>query len=308
MGKRTFTPATDIPSLTGKVILVTGSNAGIGKATIRALAQHDPARIYLCARRRSAAETAAAELKNGTQYDRIDILTFDLASLDSVKKCAAEFNDRASRLDLLFLNAGVASTPPALTQDGYELQFGVNYLGHMLQTWRDNANVDVPIIAAASDAAFAPFLPKKRGLVLDEMRRPDAYGPMSLYAHSKLANVLFIRKLAQLYPGISAFAAHPGVVATEIWDKSAGGLMSALFKPIVWATAVDSDGGAKSQLWCATTQIGSGVEVAESGQYYQPVGKNKALKGLSADQKVVDELWEWTNNELASYNSTGWPV
>jgi NAD(P)-dependent dehydrogenase (short-subunit alcohol dehydrogenase family) len=112
MARDTFEPAKDIPNLKGKVVLVTGGNAGIGKATIRAIAIHDPARIYLCARRRSAAETAAAELRAESRYNRIDILDLDLASLDSVKKCAAEFTERENRLDLLFLNAGVASTAP----------------------------------------------------------------------------------------------------------------------------------------------------------------------------------------------------
>jgi NAD(P)-dependent dehydrogenase (short-subunit alcohol dehydrogenase family) len=326
MARDTFEPKRDIPSLDGKVILVTGANAGIGKATIRALALHGPARIYLCARRRSAAETAAAEtaaaetaaaeLRAECRYDSISILNLDLASLDSVKTCAAEFNEKEGRLDLLFLNAGVASTAPAVTREGYEYQFGVNHVGHalltqllmpkMLHTKREDPNADVRIIATASNAAFAPFLPKG-GLALDAMRRPDAYSPIGLYAHSKLANVLFIRKIAQTYPEVSAVAVHPGVVKSEIWGKGAGGLFSTLYRPVVWATSVNTDQGAKSQLWGAAAPRG-GTNGVKTGQYYQPVGKMRTLKGAAADPKLADELWEWTNNELASHGGKGWPV
>ncbi|KAL6241306.1 hypothetical protein RBB50_011779 [Rhinocladiella similis] len=316
MARDTFDPAQDIPNLNGKVVLVTGGNAGIGKATIRALARHSPARIYLCARRREAAETAAAGLRSESRFDRIHILDLDLATLDSVKKCAAEFNEKENRLDLLFLNAGVASTAPALTREGYEFQFGVNHLGHalltqllmpkMLQTRRDDPKADVRVIATASNAAFAPMLPKG-GLALNAMRRPDAFSPIGLYAHSKLANVLFIRKLSQKYPEILATAVHPGVVKSDIWGKGAGGLFSILYRPIVWATSVDIDQGAKSQLWCASAPLGGPTGV-ESGQYYQPVGKIRLLKGAAADQKLADELWEWTNTELASHGGKGWPA
>ncbi|EXJ79272.1 hypothetical protein A1O3_08774 [Capronia epimyces CBS 606.96] len=317
MARVKFEPAKDIPDLKGKVVLVTGGNAGIGKATIHAIALHDPARIYLCARRRSAAEAAAAELKSACRYDRIDVLDLDLASLDSVKKCAADFNQREHRLDLLFLNAGVAGTAPALSPEGYEFQFAVNHMGHalltqlllpkMLQTRRSDPKADVRIVATASDAAFSdPVLPKG-GLALNAMRQPNAYGPLSLYAHSKLANVLFIRKLSQLYPEISATAVHPGVVKSDIWGKGAGGLMTMLLKPVVWATAVNVDQGAKSQLWCATAPLGGATGV-KSGQYYQPVGKIRMFKGAAADLKLVDELWEWTNNELARHGGIGWPA
>jgi NAD(P)-dependent dehydrogenase (short-subunit alcohol dehydrogenase family) len=316
MAKVTFDPRKDIPSLKGKVILVTGGNAGIGKATIRALALHDPARIYLCARRRLAAESAAVELKAETRYAGIEILDLDLASLENVKKCAAEFNKRESRLDLLFLNAGVASTAPALTKEGYEYQFGVNHVGHalltqlllpkMLQARQEDPKADVRIIATSSNAAFAPFVPKG-GLALNSMRQPDAYSPISLYAHSKLANVLFIRKVSQLYPDIMAVAAHPGVVKSDIWGKGGGGLFSILYTPIRLATWVSIDEGAKSQLWCAASSLGREIG-AKSGHYYEPVGKDKVLKGAAGEQNLVDKLWEWTNNEIVSYNSTGWPA
>jgi hypothetical protein len=139
------------------------------------------------------------------------------------------------------------------------------------------------------------------------MRQPNAYSPISLYAHSKLANILFIRKISQMYPEVLAIAAHPGVVKSDIWGKGAGGLFSMLYRPVVWATWVDIDQGAKSQLWCATAPLG-GVRGVKTGQYYQPVGKIRMLKGAAADQKPTDEPREWTNNELANNGGRGLPA
>lgn len=317
MSKTRFDAHTDILSLQGRVILVTGANTGIGKATVHAIALRDPARIYLCARRRFAAESAASELRAQTKYDKIDVLDLDLASLESVKKCAAEFSAKETRLDILFLNAGVASTAPALTKEGYEYQFGINHVGHALltqllipklqQTKRADPRADVRIVVTASNAAFAPMLPKG-GLVLDAMRQLNAFSPIGLYAHSKLCNVLFTRKLAQLYPDITIVAAHPGVVKSAIWGKGAGGLFSTLYRPIVWATWVSTDEGAKSQLWCGTAPL-TGPNGVKSGGYYTPVGHLREIKkGAAADQKLVDKLWEWTNEELAKVNREGWPA
>jgi hypothetical protein len=141
----------------------------------------------------------------------------------------------------------------------------------------------------------------KGGLALSAMRTPDAFSPIGLYSHSKLANILFIRKLSQLYPEITAVAAHPGVVKSDIWGKGAGGLFSTLYKPVVWATWVSTDEGAKSQLWCATA---NGVK---TGHYYLPVGRDKELKGPAGEQRQADELWDWTNTELARHNGSAWP-
>jgi NAD(P)-dependent dehydrogenase (short-subunit alcohol dehydrogenase family) len=119
-----FDGAKDIPDLQGKVILVTGGNAGIGEATVRALAAHNPRCIYLCARLISKGDKVVGTIHEQYPNAKIDVLELDLSSFNSVKKCAASFNERSDRLDMLFLNAGVAATAPAMTKDGYEYQFG----------------------------------------------------------------------------------------------------------------------------------------------------------------------------------------
>ncbi|CAK7216219.1 hypothetical protein SBRCBS47491_002747 [Sporothrix bragantina] len=316
-----FEPARDIPSLAGKVILVTGGNAGIGKATIRALAKHDPARIYLCGRRHDACERIAKELRAETHCDGIVVLDLDLNSLESVKKAAATFLEKENRLDLLFLNAGVANTAHALTKEGYETQFGINHVGHALLTQllmpvllRTQAQPggDVRVVVTSSNAAFTTMLLPSGGLDLKAMRKADAYSTMMLYAHSKLANALFAIKLARQYPSLSVTVLHPGVVKSEIWGKGAGGLVSMLLRPLMMAMWVNIDEGAKTQLWCATapraqptkgTTKPTGVV---SGAFYQPTGKLVPYKGATAKQELVEELWTWTNDELAKHGGPGW--
>ena len=176
----------------------------------------------------------------------------------------------------------------------------------ILQTQKSHPESDVRIVATSSNAAFAPFLPKG-GLALSEMHKPDAYGPMTLYTHSKLANVHFVRKVSQMYPQISVTAVHPRTVKSDIWGKSGGGLINTFFKAVVWAIAINIDQGAKPQLWCATAPL-SGPAGIKSGQFYENVGKLKTLEGIGADQKLTDELWAWTNQELASHGYGKWPA
>jgi NAD(P)-dependent dehydrogenase (short-subunit alcohol dehydrogenase family) len=103
---KSFDSAKDIPDLSDKVILVTGGNAGIGEATVRALVPHNPACIYLCARKTAAGEAVMRSIRETHPKANITLLTLDLASLSSVKACAEDFNRQADRLDVLFLNAG----------------------------------------------------------------------------------------------------------------------------------------------------------------------------------------------------------
>jgi len=134
MGKYSWNPSSEIPSLAGKVVLVTGGNAGIGAAFVRAIASHDPAALYLCCRKTASGQAVIDSVHRTHAQANIKLLTLDLNALESVKKCAAEFNAQADRLDYLFLNAGVSGTAPGVTEDGYENTFGINHVGHALLT------------------------------------------------------------------------------------------------------------------------------------------------------------------------------
>ncbi|KAK4633916.1 Short-chain dehydrogenase/reductase eriB [Fulvia fulva] len=309
-----FNPAHDIKDLSGKVILITGGNTGLGASKVKALAAHNPTCIYLCCRKIESGQAVVDSIHQTIPKANIQILQLDLSSFDSVKKCAADFNAKSDRLDLLFLNAGISATSPALSKEGYEQQFGVNHMGHalfaqllmpkLLETQRQ-ADSDVRIIVTSSIGGHR--IAPKQGLVLDQMKTDGAsIAPMVRYGHSKLANMLFARKLAQLYPSITTTSYHPGTVKTDIWGKAEGvRLLAFLVAPIVWATGVDSDTGVQTALWLATAEKGQ----IENGRYYapKPFGKPKEGSKWAVDQKQTDELWEWTNEELAKHGGPDWP-
>lgn len=122
-----YNPARDIPSLSGKVILITGANSGIGKQTATELSKHNPAQVWVGARNVQAGNDAVSEIKAVASPGTIvKFLQMDLASLSSVKTAARTFTEEAERLDVLMLNAGMMGGQPGVTEDGYERQFGTN--------------------------------------------------------------------------------------------------------------------------------------------------------------------------------------
>jgi NAD(P)-dependent dehydrogenase (short-subunit alcohol dehydrogenase family) len=285
--------------------------------TIKFLAPHNPSVIYLCARPLSipSAEALISEIKASSPDVNIRILPLDLSSLASVRNFADDFLKEADRLDLLFLNAGISTTAPALTQDGYESQFGINYVGHALLTQllmpklletaaKRDRNNRVRIMVTSSMAAH--INPPPTGLVLNEMKNNDdpldsAY---QRYAHSKLAAILFARKLAQLYPSIQTVAFNPGQVKTDLFRKANGlswWVNTFLAIPLMHLTGVSPEKGAENGLWVALS------DDVKNGAYYEPVGVLTEGKKFFSDQKLTEELWRWTNDELAAHGGPGWP-
>ncbi|TVY38782.1 putative oxidoreductase [Lachnellula subtilissima] len=127
-----FNPTTDIPSLDGKVILITGANSGLGKQAFLELAKHKPALIWMAARSPEKGNEAVADVKRQVPGVAVKLLELDLSSFDSIKKAARTVLEESSRLDILMLNAGLMGCPPALTKDGYEIQMGTNHIGQAL--------------------------------------------------------------------------------------------------------------------------------------------------------------------------------
>ncbi|KAL6851385.1 hypothetical protein ACO1O0_008513 [Amphichorda felina] len=309
-----FDPLTDIPDLSGKVILVTGGNTGLGAATIRFLARRNPSAIYLCARpvSISSAETLVSSIEESFPDPNIKILPLDLSSLENVKTFAARFLQEAPRLDLLFLNAGISTTAPALTEDGYESQFGINHVGHalltqllmpkLLETQRQGSQVRVMVTSSMAAHMASP----PTGLVLDEMKKSDPLdSPYQRYAHSKLAAILFARKLSQLYPSVQSVSFNPGQVYTDLFKKATGinrWVMMLIGMPFAWLTGVTPEKGAVNGLWVAF------ADDVKNGAYYEPVGILEEEKKFFTDQEQADELWRWTEDELAAHGAPGWPA
>lgn len=127
-----YEPDEGIPSLEGKVILITGANTGLGKLSALKLAQLNPAHLYLTARNAEQGQAAVDEILRQSPNVNVSLLTMDLKSFESIKEATKAFLASSSRLDILYLNAGIFGHPAALTDDGYEIHFGVNHLGHAL--------------------------------------------------------------------------------------------------------------------------------------------------------------------------------
>ena len=276
-------------------------NNGIGAASVQQLAKHG-AHVYMGARTSSKAYAAIEEIKKLVPDAHITFLEMDLASLETVKRAADEFKASSDRLDILMNNAGVMALPASTTKDGYEIQFGTNHIGHALLTkllmptleQTIERTGDVRIVNVSSNGhQMAP----SGGLVLKDATTDMAsYNTWVRYGQSKLANVLFTRSLAQRYPAIKSIVLHPGAVNTglSLGFQTSHPWFATVFRPVTVLLKTPQQ-GALTQLFAATS-----LE-AKNGQYYVPTAVENSGSKLSRDSALADELWEWTESELAKH-------
>jgi retinol dehydrogenase-12 len=318
-GASAFDPARDIPSLAGKVILITGAAGDLGRQTATELARHGrPARIYVADLPRDekakkaitdqitddAYRDAGPKLKTGAVI-RTDIryLELDLGSFDSVRKCASIFNDLEPRLDILFLNAGLIRASPMMTTDGYELHFGVNYLGHallaqllmpvLIRTTQQQADSDVRVIILSSEGHIAA---PKNGIDLTKVQTNCADMHYSTrYGQSKVAQIVLMKDLARRYPQIKTVAIHPGRILTSMAMKLKKESISVRIAiPILSLICVPVNVGIRNHLWAATSPD------VVNGTYYEPVGVPGSLSPAAEDVGLLETLHEWTENALSA--------
>lgn len=213
--------------------------------------------------------------------------------------------NKEGRLDRLFLNAGIMAGPAGVTEQGYELQFGTNHMGHALLTklllptllkTAAEPGADVRVVALSSVGhAATPW----GGINFAGLKTPMSSmlpsATWTRYGQSKLANILFAKELARRNPSITAVAVHPGVVATELFRST---LPAALGGVMNWAKGTffkRVEEGAQNQLWAG---CGEGVV---SGEYYMPVGIPGQCSRTANDAALAKKLWEWTEKELEAY-------
>lgn len=253
----------NIPDQSGRVAIVTGANSGIGYETTKALAAKG-ASVVLACRSEGRGTAALADLQVAAADAKAHLVLLDLASLTSVKAFAESFLARFDRLDLLINNAGVMHPPMRReTAEGFELQFGVNHLGHFALTMRLMerlvATPESRIVNVASSAQ------RIGGLALDDLHwtRRTYRGPLA-YGASKIANMLFTLELQRRFEeaGLSttAVAAHPGWTATNLQATSP---LIMKLNPIL---AMEPWQGALPTLYAAVS------DRAEPGGYYGPHG------------------------------------
>jgi len=297
-----FVPGKDIPDLSGKVLLVTGGNSGLGRESILQLAQHNPHQIIMASRSQVKAEAAISEIEAAVPGAKIAFLPVDLASFDSIKKAAQAVTQQYDRLDVLINNAGLMGVPPGLTQDGYEAHFGSNHMGPALLTklllplmvkTSQEPNSDVRIVQLSSGGyQWSPA----GGFLFDQLKTPmEKLSARARYGQSKLANIYFSKTLAKQYPGIKCVSLHPGVVNTGIVANTRNSYwyFSWIIDMIVQLFFTDVSKGALGQLWAA---VGKSDEV-KSGAYYEPLKKEVSNKVLE-DEELAKKLWDWQENEF----------
>ena len=284
-----------MPDLTGRTALVTGANSGVGWHTARQLAGHG-ARVVLACRDVEAGKQAVDRIQHAVAAAQLDVVHLDLASMATVRAVGDQWT---GPLDLLVNNAGVMAPPKRVsTEDGFELQFGTNHLGHYVLT-----GLLLPALLQASAPRVVTVASTAHFGGDEEVMSANAgpsYNAQKTYSNSKLANLLFAFELQRLatakgLPLVST-AAHPGVAATGLVSDPQGmgsnrmiRTVAPLFLRLLTQSAA---AGARATLYAAT--------VAEPGSYTGPqrLGESRGAIGpartsaYARDERLAGKLWQ----------------
>jgi NAD(P)-dependent dehydrogenase (short-subunit alcohol dehydrogenase family) len=293
----------DIPPLAGRTAVVTGANGGLGLEIAKALAGAGAA-VVMAARDEQRAAAAREQIAAAHPQAALDVVPLDLASLESVATAADAILARHVPLDLLVNNAGVMGIPERRTQDGFEMQFGVNHLGH----WALTARL-LPALEQAPAARIVTLTSTAH-----HMGRPvdpadphlhGSYGPWRAYGQSKLANFHFgiglQRELARAGSTTSSLIAHPGLSNTELQARSVtatgGGRSQRFFHMAARRTGMSPAQGALSALRAATDPR------AHGGEFFGPLFVNNGppvrkpiVRRIGMDRAIA-RLWDVSERE-----------
>lgn len=266
----TWTEA-EIPAQTGRTAVVTGASSGIGLETARVLARRG-AGVVLACRDPAKANDAAVRIRSTAPHADVDVIRLDLASLGSVRDAAAELQSAYHRIDLLINNGGVMEPPYELTEDGFELTFATNHLGHfaltglLLDRLLDTPGSRIVTVSSEGHARGA--------MNFNDLQAEGGYGPDQAYYQSKLANLLFTYELDVRLRAADArtiaLACHPGIVLTDLY-RTRSSLERALLSPrlrLVNSWLVQS-----TQMGALPTLRAATDPSARGGEFYGPPGR-----------------------------------
>lgn len=287
----------DIPDLTGKVIIVTGGNSGLGFESVKAFAAKG-AEVILACRNVEKGELAKSEIVKSDPTSKIRVMELDLMDLSSIREFTSSFKSNYDQLDVLLNNAGIMMTPYSLTKDGFESQFGTNHLGHFALT---GLLLDIIQQTPGSRVINISSLAHKGGTFDFEdllYKNGKSYDPMKSYRRSKMANLLFTyelqRKLAVAQSDTMAIAAHPGVSMTNLANHLKGSFMFKIFELIGGFISHDPAKGALPGIRASVDPT------VQGGEYYGPDGMME-MKGnpvkvasnkASHNRQDAQELWK----------------
>ncbi|KAI0662127.1 NAD(P)-binding protein [Cubamyces menziesii] len=292
-----------IPDLTGRVVIVTGGNVGIGYETIKALLPRN-AKVYMASRNKEKAEAAIASLKEATGKEAI-FLELDLSSLASVKKAAQEFLSKEHELHILFNNAGVMWPPvPMTTKDGYDLQFGTNVLGHFYFTEllmpaliagvASSPDHHARVITTSSSGAYLNTLhwdtfkdtPQRRKMARE-----------ALYYQSKFGNVVVANQVAKRYAdkGIISISVNPGNIRTELQRY-----VPAFARKVMNYMLYPTPYGALTQLFAGTMP----EAINYNGEFLIPWARLGKCRPEAYDPEIGKRLWEWLDEQVKTFEAS----
>lgn len=273
--------------LNGRVVIITGSNCGIGFATAVDFAKRN-AKIILACRDMIKGRKAAARIQKITKNMNVVFRHLDLASLGSVKEFCRAILTSESRLDVLINNAGIMACSLERTCDGFEMQFGVNYLGHFLLT-----NLLINLIKKSKGRIInvTSYMYKLGKINLNDLNSMESYNPWKAYYQSKLAIILFTLELSRrlIDSKVVANAVHPGMVATNLYQHTifkVPGLWYIL-SPVTWLMWKSADDAASSIVYLA---VSDSVEEV-TGEYFSNY-KVQKLESQALDEVVAKKLWD----------------
>ncbi|MBN1465423.1 SDR family NAD(P)-dependent oxidoreductase [candidate division KSB1 bacterium] len=287
MAKKNRWSSSDIPNQSGRLAVVTGGNSGIGYETALALAAKN-ATVILACRDEKRGEIAAEKINTANGVSNAIFMRLDLASLRSVREFSDNFRRTYAHLDLLINNAGVMMPPYGETEDGFELQFGVNHLGHFALT---GLLLDSVLRTAGSRIVTVSSSAHQWGAVNFDDLNCGNYSRVKAYGQSKIANLYFTYELQRRLEraGVSAIAvaAHPGWTATNLQQHA---FFFRALNPVLGQSPAM---GALPTLYAATAPDVRG------GDYYGPDGfmqsRGYPIKvqsnALSHDRGVAERLW-----------------
>jgi NAD(P)-dependent dehydrogenase (short-subunit alcohol dehydrogenase family) len=275
--------------MSGKTVLVSGANQGIGLETAAALARMG-AGVTMTSRDAAKGEAALAQVRSRSGSSDVELMLADFGSLDSTRKLAADFQAKHDRLDVLVNNAGAIQMSRSETADGFETTFGVNHLGYFLLTglFLDLLKASAParIVNVASRAHL-----RAPGMNFDDLNAKQKFSGMGAYAQSKLANVLFTYELARRLEGsgVAANTLHPGVVRTGFGKNNAGLIRVAFqaFQLVGRPWLLSPEQGAQTSIYLASSPEVEGV----TGKYFAD-SREEPSSPASYDEAAQRRLWE----------------
>ncbi|KAI0056632.1 NAD-P-binding protein [Artomyces pyxidatus] len=303
--KPTWT-AKDVPDLTGKKVIITGGNGGIGKETARILLSKN-AKVYLAARSEEKANAAISELKKATGKQDVYFLKLDLADLVTIKAAAAEYTSKESELHILYNNGGIMFPPvEMLTKQGYDAQFGVNVLGHfyltklllptLLETAKNSPPGTVRVVTLSS--AGHNFLAPPEGIKWETLEKGDKslaarkkLTTDKLYGQSKIANIFFANELARRYgdQGIVSISLHPGGIKTDLARHS-----GFLARKVGTRMLYDIPFGAITPLYAGTSPEAAKL----NGKYLTAWARVTLPNEKAINPQLESKLWEWSEEQV----------